>query len=138
MSKNQTTFLSYYEDIVETIREPLLVLNLDLVIISANRNFYDTFKAIPKKTIGRFIYDLGNKQWDIPKLRTLLEEILPKENKFNNYEVDHVFPDIGHKIMLLNARRITLNEIGDANPRVLARPKRSKPNAPSDWKLSSS
>ncbi|MGP8153198.1 MAG: PAS domain S-box protein, partial [Smithella sp.] len=87
-------------------------LNLDFVIISYNRNFYDTFKAIPKKTIGRFIYDLGNKQWDIPKLRTLLEEILPKENKFNNYEVDHVFPDIGHKIMLLNARRITLNEIG--------------------------
>ena len=67
MSKNQTTFLSYYEDIVETIREPLLVLNLDLVIISANRNFYDTFKAIPKKTIGRFIYDLGKQTMGYPQ-----------------------------------------------------------------------
>ena len=111
MMKDQTDHI-YYEDIVETIREPLLVLDSDLMVLSANRCFYDTFKVTPKKAIGRLIYDLGNRQWDIPQLRTLLEEILPKEKKFNNYEVEHVFPNIGHKIMLLNARRITHKGIG--------------------------
>jgi PAS domain S-box-containing protein len=102
----------YYEDIVETIHEPLLVLDSDLKIFYANRNFYDTFKATPEKTVGFLVYDIGNQQWDIPKLRTLLEEILPKHKKFDNYEVEHEFPTIGHKIMLLNARRITHKGIG--------------------------
>ena len=96
----------YAESIVETVREPLLVLDADLKIISANRNFYRTFKATPAETIGSFIYDLGNKQWDISKLRELLEEVLPKQESFDDFEVDHNFQDIGHKIMLLNARRI--------------------------------
>ena len=102
----------YTESIVETIREPLLVLDSDLRVLSANRSFYDTFKVTPKETIGNLIYDLGNRQWDIPRLRTLLEDILPKNNKFDNYEVEHVFSNIGHKIMLLNARRIIQKEIG--------------------------
>ncbi len=102
----------YAESIVETVREPLLVLDVDLKIISANRNFYRTFKATPGETIGSFIYDLGNKQWDIPKLRELLEEVLPKQETFDDFEVDHNFQDIGHKIMLLNARRISQKYTG--------------------------
>ena len=101
-----------FEDIVETAREPLLVLDSDLRVLLANRSFYDSFKVTPQETIGQLIYDLGNRQWDIPKLRTLLEEILPKDNKFDDYEVEHVFSSIGHKVMVLNARRITQKEIG--------------------------
>ena len=101
-----------FEDIVETVREPLIVLDSDLRIVSANRSFYNSFRVTPEETVGNLIYDLGNRQWDIPKLRTLLEEILPKNNKFDDYEVEHIFSNIGHKIMLLNARRITHKEIG--------------------------
>ena len=97
---------TYAESIVETIREPLIVLGDDLKIISANHSFYQTFKVTPEETQGRFIYDLGNRQWNIPKLRTLLEGILPKNNVFNNYEIEHNFETIGPKIMLLNARQI--------------------------------
>jgi two-component system cell cycle sensor histidine kinase/response regulator CckA len=103
---------SYAESIVETVREPLLVLDGDLKIVSANRNFYGTFKVSPDETIGSFIYDLGNKQWDIPLLRELLEEILPEKETFNDFEVAHCFQDIGHKIMLLNARQIYRKDIG--------------------------
>ena len=102
----------YAESIVETIREPLLVLASDLRVLSANRSFYDTFKVTLKETIGNLIYNLGNREWDIPRLRTLLEDILTKNNKFDNYEVEHVFSNIGHKIMLLNARRIIQKQIG--------------------------
>jgi len=101
-----------FEDIVDTVREPLIVLDSDLRVFSANRSFYKSFKVTPEETIGNLIYDLGNRQWDIPKLRTLLEEILPKDNKFDDYEVEHIFSNIGHKIMLLNARRITPKEKG--------------------------
>ena len=99
-----------FEDIVETVREPLLVLDSDLRVLSANRSFYASFKVIPEETIGKLIYDLGNRQWDIPLLRTLLEEILPKNIKFDDYEVEHNFSGVGHKIMLLNARRILQQE----------------------------
>ncbi len=102
----------YAEGIVETVREPLLVLDADLRIISANRHFYRTFQVTPGETIGSFIYDLGNKQWNIPKLRELLEEILPEKETFDDFEVSHNFEDIGHKIMLLNARQIYRKYIG--------------------------
>lgn len=102
----------YAESIVETIREPLLVLDADLKIISANRNFYKTFKVTPDKTIGSFIYDLGDKQWDIPKLRELLEEVLPEKEAFDDFVVEHNFENIGHKVMLLNARQIHRKDIG--------------------------
>ncbi|MCF8081065.1 MAG: PAS domain S-box protein [Desulfobacterales bacterium] len=95
-----------FEDIVETIREPLLVLDSDLKVISANRSFINSFKATREETLGNFIYDLGNKQWDIPKLRELLETILPQQTAFDNYEVEHDFATIGRRIMLLNARQI--------------------------------
>jgi diguanylate cyclase (GGDEF)-like protein/PAS domain S-box-containing protein len=102
----------YAENIVETVREALVVLNADLKILTANLSFYDTFKVTPDDTIGKFIYDLGNRQWDIPKLRVLFESILPHDTVFNGYEVDHDFPGIGHKIMLLNARQIFREKIG--------------------------
>ena len=102
----------YAENIVETVRKPLVVLNSDLKIITANHNFYETFKVTPDETIGNFIYDLGNRQWDIPKLRVLFEDILPNDTVFNNYEVEHYFQDIGHKVILLNARQIFRKNIG--------------------------
>jgi len=120
----------YVESIVETVREPLLVLDRDLKIISANRNFYRTFKATPGETIGSFIYNLGNKQWDIPKLRELLEEVLPEKEAFDDFEVIHDFQDIGHKIMLLNARQIYRKDIGS---KMILWPLRTSPSA-SDWK----
>ena len=97
---------SYAENIVETVREPLIVLDGDLKIVSVNRSFYQTFKVTPSETLGRLVYDLGNRQWDIPKLRILLEEILPKQTNIGSFEVEHVFPTVGHKIMRLNARQI--------------------------------
>jgi PAS domain S-box-containing protein len=96
----------YAESIVETIREPLIVLTPDLKVISANRSFYETFQVAPEETEGRFIFDVGNHQWDIPALRRLLEEIVPQNTQFNDFEVDHAFLLIGRKSMLLNARRI--------------------------------
>src|SRR5512140_2438636 len=102
----------YAENIVETVREPLVVLNSDLKILTANHSFYDTFMVTPEVTIGNFIYDLGNRQWDIPKLRVLFEEILPLDTVINGYEVEHDFPGIGRKTMLLNARQIFREKIG--------------------------
>ncbi|MEI7672749.1 MAG: PAS domain-containing protein, partial [Deltaproteobacteria bacterium] len=96
----------YAESIVETVREPLLVLDADLKIISANRSFYRSFQVAPAETIGSFIYDLGNGQWNIPSLRELLETILPKKTTFDDYEVEHDFTTIGKRTMLLNARQI--------------------------------
>jgi two-component system, cell cycle sensor histidine kinase PleC len=96
----------YAESIINTIREPLIVLDQDLRVVSVSRSFYDFFKVKPKETIGQLIYDLGNKQWDIPKLRELLETILPQQATFDNYEVEHDFATIGRRTMLLNARQI--------------------------------
>jgi PAS domain S-box-containing protein len=98
--------LRYTESILETIQVPLLLLDAALKIILANRIFYSTFNVAPAETIGSFIYDLGNKQWAIPKLLELLENILPKKEVFNDFEVEHIFKNIGHKVMLLNARQI--------------------------------
>jgi len=98
--------LEVAENIVNTVREPLIVLDGDLRIISANDAFYNMFQVSKEKTEQQLIYEIGNQQWDIPKLRELLEDILPKNTHFNDYEVDHSFPTIGHKTMLLNARRV--------------------------------
>ena len=96
---------AYAESIVTTVREPLLVLDKDLHVVSANRSFYATFQVEPAETEGRFVYDLGDGQWDIPELRTLLEEIVPANSWFDDFEVEHDFEHIGRKTMLLNARR---------------------------------
>ncbi|MEI6242461.1 MAG: PAS domain S-box protein [Chlamydiota bacterium] len=94
------------ESIVNTIREALLVLNGDLQVIFANQSFYRLFKVTPEETLGKFVYDLGNKEWNIPALRKLLEEILPINTIFEDFEVDHTFSHIGKRVMKLNARRI--------------------------------
>lgn len=96
----------YAESIVATVREPLVVLDEDLKVISANRSFYKTFEVAPEETEGRSIYDMGNRQWNIPSLRRLLENTLPSNSIFNDLEVDCVFPKIGRRVMLFNARRI--------------------------------
>jgi two-component system CheB/CheR fusion protein len=96
----------YSEAIVETVREPLLVLDAGLHIKSANKAFYKTFMVTPEETLDSSIFDLGNGQWNIPQLRVLLEEILPNNRLFTDFNVDHAFPNIGYKKMLVNARRI--------------------------------
>ncbi|MBP1717473.1 MAG: sensor protein, partial [Deltaproteobacteria bacterium] len=96
----------FAESIVETIREPLLVLTPDLRIITANLSFYRTFQVTPEETEGRFLYSLGDQAWDIPSLRELLEKIIPQNTHFNDFEVDHEFPAIGRRTILLNARPI--------------------------------
>lgn len=92
--------------IVETIREPLMVLDGDLHVFTANSAFYQYFQVNKNDTEGRFIYDLGNGQWNIPDLRKLLEEILPQNKSFENYRVEYDFANIGRKVMLLNAREL--------------------------------
>jgi len=96
----------FAESIINTVREPLISLDQDLRVVTASRSFYEVFKVNPKDTLGQLIYDLGNKQWDIPKLRELLETILPQKATFDNYAVEHDFTTIGRRIMLLNARQI--------------------------------
>lgn len=97
--------LDYSEAIIETIRIPFIVLNKDLQVITANRSFYETFKLTSKQTENKLIYNLNTNAWDIPKLRVLLEKILPKNTQFDNYEVEIDLPQIGRKTLLLNARR---------------------------------
>jgi len=98
--------LTYYQEITDTIREPFVILDKDLCVVTANLAFYNTFEVLKKDTEGKLIYKLGNNQWEIPELRKLLEDILPKDKIMNDFEVTHDFPDIGHKTMLLNARQI--------------------------------
>ncbi|MCE8423498.1 MAG: PAS domain S-box protein, partial [Candidatus Methanoperedens sp.] len=102
----------YAENIIDTVHEPFVVMDKDLKVLSANRSFYSTFEVTPDETVGNLIYDIGNRQWDIPSLRTLLEDILPKNSQFKDYEVSHKFQTIGQKTMLLNARQIHQEVIG--------------------------
>src|SRR3984957_20845709 len=97
---------NYAQNIVDTVREPLLILDATLRVRSANRAFYQTFHVSPGETEGRLIYELGNGQWDIPDLRTLLEEIVPKSSVFDDFELAHTFPIIGRRASLANARRL--------------------------------
>ena len=99
-------FIEVFDNILGSIREPLMVLDSDLKVVKANRSFYQRFNVKPDETEGTLIYDLGNRQWNIPKLRDLLENILPQNSIFTDFEVEHQFETIGLKIMLLNARRI--------------------------------
>ena len=94
------------EAVVDSLREPLLVLDGELSVVSASRSFYQTFQVSPSETVGRPIYELGNGQWDIPALRELLEKILPSDQSFEDYAVDSEFPVIGRRRLLLNARRV--------------------------------
>jgi len=103
----------YAQNIVDTVREPLLILDATLRVRSANRAFYHTFQVSPEETEGRLIYELGNGQWDIPDLRTLLEDIVPKSTVFEDFELEHTFPKIGRRVMLLNARKLEAGRHGE-------------------------
>jgi two-component system CheB/CheR fusion protein len=92
--------------IVATVREPLVILDAGLRVVTANRSFYRTFQVTPEETERRFLFDLGNRQWNIPRLQTLLEEILPQDNTVEDFEVEQDFENIGRRTMLLNARRV--------------------------------
>jgi PAS domain S-box-containing protein len=98
--------LDFAEAIVETVREPLVILNQNLLVLKANKAFYQAFRAVREETEDRLIYDLGNGQWNIPKLRELLENILPAHSTFRDFEVTHEFQHVGRKVMLLNASEI--------------------------------
>jgi two-component system CheB/CheR fusion protein len=102
----------YAEAIVETVREPLVILDKNLKIKTANRAFYQTFQASPGETEDRLIYEVGNRQWDIPDFKKLLEDLLPQNASFQDFEMEHEFPTIGRKIMRLNARRIFQGDKG--------------------------
>jgi PAS domain S-box-containing protein len=104
---------TYAQNIVDTVREPLLILDATLRVRSANRAFYQTFHVSPQETEGRLIYELGNGQWDIPDLRTLLEDIVPKSSVFDDFELEHTFPAIGRRVMLLNARKLQAGHHGE-------------------------
>lgn len=97
---------TYIKTVVDTVREPFLILDEGLKVLSANRTFYTLFQTEVKKTEGKLVYRLGNGQWNIPKLKILLEDILPKNSFFEDFKVNHDFLKIGHRIMILNARRV--------------------------------
>jgi chemotaxis protein methyltransferase CheR len=97
---------SLEEAIVDTVREPLIVLDENLRVVVASRSFYRAFAAARDDTEGRFLYELGNGQWNIPSLRQLLEEIIPHHTTIEEFEVDHDFPTLGRRTMLLNARKV--------------------------------
>ena len=98
--------LDFAEAIVETVREPLVILNQNLRVLKANKAFYETFHAAREETEESLIYDLGNGQWNIPKLRELLENVIPAHSTFRDFEVTHDFEHVGRKVMLLNASEI--------------------------------
>lgn len=101
---------TYIKTVVDIVREPILILDKDLRVMAANDSFYRTFQVEKKDTEHTVVYELGNGQWDIPALRKLLEDILPKNTFFKGFEVEHEFPTIGRKVMILNARQIHFKE----------------------------
>jgi two-component system CheB/CheR fusion protein len=101
----------YYKEITETVREPFIILNKDLHVVSANRAFYKKFKVTKKDTEGRRMYELGEKQWDSPELKELLERVLPKKRILNAYDITLDFPVLGTRTMLLNARQVDSKQL---------------------------
>ena len=100
---------------IETVREPLVVLDADLRVQRATAAFYETFLVSREETEGRFLYDLGNGQWNRPRLRELLGAALFRSEPFQDFEMEHDFPHIGRRTMRLNARRIPLIAIRSAH-----------------------
>src|SRR3712207_6146260 len=97
---------AYAQSIVERGRAPPVVLDAELRVLTANRYFYQTFRVSPPETEGRYLYELGNSQWDLPQLRQLLEKVLPAHSALDDFRVEQDFPHIGRKVVLLNARRL--------------------------------
>lgn len=107
---------TYIKTVVDVVREPILILDKDFRVMTANEAFYQTFQVDPKDTENNIVYELGNGQWNIPALKKLLEDILPKNTFFKGFEVTHEFPSIGRKIMILNARQIHFQESETSKP----------------------
>ncbi|HEX8392080.1 MAG TPA: PAS domain-containing protein, partial [Longimicrobium sp.] len=97
---------SYAQDIVQTVREPLLILDAALRVRGANRAFYQTFQVSAAETEDRPLFELGSGQWNIPALHALLEDVIGTASVFNDFELEHEFPGIGRRVMLLNARKL--------------------------------
>lgn len=113
LNEQITEARDYSEAIVATIHEPIIILDKDLRVKTANQSFYKNFRVTEAETLGMLLYDLGNKQWDIKSLRKLLYDITIKNSYFYDYEITHNFPYIGKKIMLLNARRLIQKSHGE-------------------------
>ena len=103
--------LHYMTTLADAARESFLILDFDLRVMSANPTFYHNFQVSPAQTESRFLYELGDGQWNISELRRLLEDILPDKKVIKDYEVKHIFPTIGEKTILLNARRIDTSQL---------------------------
>ena len=101
---------TYIKTVVDVVREPVLILDKDLRVMTANDSFYRTFQVEKNDTENKIVYKLGNGQWNVPALKKLLEDILPKNTFFKGFEVVHEFPIIGRKVMILNARQIHFKE----------------------------
>lgn len=101
---------TFIKTVVDIVREPVLILDKDFRVMAANESFYRTFQVEQKDTESRIVYELGNGQWNIPALKKLLEDILPKNTFFKGFEVSHEFPIIGQKVIILNARQIHFKE----------------------------
>jgi transcriptional regulator with GAF, ATPase, and Fis domain len=108
-SSNTHPFVGVFFNIMGSIRQPLIVLDSDLTVLKANYFFYETFNIRPENTEGQLLYDLGNRQWDIPKLRELFQCILSENSEISNFKIEHEFATIGRRILFLNARRIERN-----------------------------
>jgi len=110
---------TYIKTVVDVVREPVLILDKDFRVMAANESFYRVFQVDRKNTEQKIVYELGNGQWNIPALRKLLEDILPKNTFFKGFEVAHDFPSIGYKTMILNARQIHVEEDTSFPPIIL-------------------
>ncbi|MBL8028601.1 MAG: PAS domain-containing protein [Fibrobacteres bacterium] len=108
--KNGTVIETFRGAIFDSINEPLLVLDSELSVLTANESFYDQFKVVTEETVGKCVFDIGNGQWNIPDLRRLLEKMLPEKSIVKDFEVIHEFPTLGKRVMLLNASDIHSNE----------------------------
>ncbi|MBU1046626.1 PAS domain-containing protein [Patescibacteria group bacterium] len=106
LDEDKKMALFYLKTFADTIREPILILDPDLRVVGGNSVFYNLFLVKKSETENKLVYELGNRQWDIPELRTLLEKVLPEKKFINDFEVTHEFPSIGLKVMLLNARQL--------------------------------
>ena len=102
--------LAYVKTVVDVLHESILILDEDLRVVAANQSFYETFLVKLEDTEGKVIYELGNGQWNIPALRKLLDDVLPEDTFFKGFQVAHEFPDIGRKVMILNARQIYIKD----------------------------
>ena len=101
---------TYVKTVVDVVDGPVLILDENFIVIAANESFYRTYQVELKDTEGKIVYELGNRQWNIPALRILLEDILTKNTFFKGFQIIHEFPSIGRRIMILNARKVHVKE----------------------------